>query len=114
MLEPLEQTYTFSYTDNKGDCVEITTKNDVSWPDLLEKFEQFLRGCGFYMDGHFELVDDEPSEEIEEVKEVQVDSAFVDAVAERVEQKIQQDFKSGFFRLITTKEEVNTGNPKNA
>ena len=27
-------------------------------PEVLEEFETFLRGCGYYFDGHLDFVDD--------------------------------------------------------
>jgi hypothetical protein len=45
--------YTFSYTEN-GIINEYTvTNNDITWNELLEHFENFLRGCGFHFQEGF-------------------------------------------------------------
>ena len=51
----------------KFECVQHSTYkqtitselDDVeTLPQLLEAFEQFLRGCGFHFDGHIDIVND--------------------------------------------------------
>lgn len=43
---------------------KVTMEFDKEFlPDVLEQFEQFLRGCGYYFDGRLELVEDEPVEQ---------------------------------------------------
>jgi hypothetical protein len=32
---------------------------DKTWAEALTNFEQFLRGCGYHFDGHFELVEED-------------------------------------------------------
>lgn len=39
--------------------MEVT--GDLSLSEVVEKFQDFLRGAGYVFDGHLELVDDEPS-----------------------------------------------------
>ncbi len=38
------------------------TVNSVSLPDLINEFENFLRGCGFIFDGHLTIEDEEQDE----------------------------------------------------
>jgi hypothetical protein len=43
---------------------KVTMEFDKEFlPDVIEQFEQFLRGCGYYFDGRLELVEDEPVEQ---------------------------------------------------
>ena len=53
--------YTFSESDmEEFSPVEITFEvpGDVSIPQMLYNFESYLKACGFYFDGHLEIVDD--------------------------------------------------------
>lgn len=56
--------YTFicEYTDLMGKLDGNKVTHEVSQESLmsvLESFEQFLRGVGFYFDGHLDIVEDE-------------------------------------------------------
>lgn len=31
----------------------------IELPEIVSNFEDFLRGCGFIIDGHFEIVEDD-------------------------------------------------------
>ena len=49
-------------SENKfSNCdVEFTvSSNSMTYPELLEVFEEFLRGCGYVFDGHVEIVEEE-------------------------------------------------------
>ena len=55
--------YTFRYSfgdyddvDRLDNCLEFSTEGSTV-TELLEKFEQFLRGAGFIFKGQFEVVD---------------------------------------------------------
>lgn len=55
----------FKYTYNEIDYeeyspLEVTFEMpaEVSLTQMLNNFEQYLRACGFYFDGHLEIVDD--------------------------------------------------------
>ena len=38
-------------------------ENDLTYlPDVLSSFEQFLRGAGFYFDGHVGIINDKEEE----------------------------------------------------
>jgi len=46
--------------DNKFDAMEVTMETEqIVLSDLLEDIELFLKGCGFYFEGHLEIVEDE-------------------------------------------------------
>ena len=46
--------------DNKFSITEVTMEVDTEClTDLLESFEDFLRGCGFRINGHLDVVDDD-------------------------------------------------------
>jgi hypothetical protein len=48
--------------ENKFDKTNVIIElphNEQSIDDLLEAFEEFMRGCGFVFDGHLEVVDEE-------------------------------------------------------
>jgi len=56
--------FTFIKTDSdntpdeykNGTLTMTTDTEDLS--DVVQSFEQFLRGCGFFMDGRLDFVDD--------------------------------------------------------
>lgn len=50
---------------NRGSTV-IVKSNEVVLTDLLEDFEDFLRGCGFVFDGHLEIVEESAMEDAED------------------------------------------------
>ena len=64
--------YTGMHTSSPKETVTIEFEGDIALPEMLEKFETFLRGCGFYFDGHLDFVDEQfpdwvgQSEETEE------------------------------------------------
>lgn len=38
-------------SDSYGTTVTMTVNNDdITWPELLGKFLEFLKGCGYYID----------------------------------------------------------------
>lgn len=48
-----------SYEDENGDFQTSVTSKKFSadtWPEVLERFEEFLRGCGFIFDGELTAV----------------------------------------------------------
>ena len=57
--------FTFIKTDSDntpdkyrdGTLTMITDAEDLS--DIVQSFEQFLRGCGFVLDGHLDIMEDE-------------------------------------------------------
>jgi hypothetical protein len=51
--------YSGMHTSAPKETVTIEFEGDIALPQMLEKFETFLRGCGFYFDGHLELVDEQ-------------------------------------------------------
>lgn len=51
--------------NNRGSTV-IVKSNEVVLTDLLEDFEDFLRGCGFVFDGHLEIVEESIMEDTED------------------------------------------------
>lgn len=52
--------YKFQRTQHSTYKQTVTAELDdvETLPQLLEAFEQFLRGCGFYFDGHIDIIDD--------------------------------------------------------
>jgi len=54
--------FTFDYTwrDSEGNLVSRTrnTTTEETLGEILNAFELFLRGAGFYFNGHLEFVDD--------------------------------------------------------
>ena len=38
--------------------IDVNLDDIETLPQLLEAFESFLRGCGFYFDGHLDIIDD--------------------------------------------------------
>ena len=61
----------FSFTMHGVDDRTITLDfSCVTWMEVIDNFEDFLRGCGYVLNGHFELIDDNmkvahPSDDIE-------------------------------------------------
>ena len=57
--------FTFDYTwrDSSGNLVSRTrnTTTEETLGEILNAFELFLRGAGFYFQGHLEFVDDNDS-----------------------------------------------------
>lgn len=51
----------FSYPGQPNTKIVMET-DGVVLEDLLQSFEDHLRGCGFLVDGHLELVEDEEIE----------------------------------------------------
>jgi len=53
--------YTFSESNmEEFSPVEITFEvpGDITIPQMLYNFESYLKACGFYFDGHLEIVDE--------------------------------------------------------
>jgi hypothetical protein len=55
--------YKFIATEDEDDfgpgrVIEHTIQGEQTWNELLTHFEDWLRGTGFIVKGHFELVDD--------------------------------------------------------
>lgn len=49
--------------ENSFDHTNVQIESDsITLPDLLEDFEEFLRGAGFHFDGHLDIVNDEIKE----------------------------------------------------
>ena len=38
--------------------VSVTVEPHLNLTDMCEAFERFLRACGYYFDGHLEIVDE--------------------------------------------------------
>ena len=51
--------YSGMHTSAPKETVTIEFEGDITIPEMLEKFETFLRGCGFYFDGHLDFVDEQ-------------------------------------------------------
>lgn len=49
--------YSGMHTSSPKETVTIEFEGDITLPEMLEKFETFLRGCGFYFDAHLDFVD---------------------------------------------------------
>lgn len=39
--------------------ITMEVNGELSLPQILERFEEFLRGAGFYFDGHLDFVNDD-------------------------------------------------------
>lgn len=46
-----------------GDTVTVTTSAESSLENVLSAFERFLKGAGYYFDGHIDIVYDEDTKE---------------------------------------------------
>jgi len=46
------------------DLTIIVQTNAVHLHDILENFEDFLRGCGFVIDGHIDVIEDKKDDAI--------------------------------------------------
>jgi len=46
-----------------GNCKTTTEFSAVNIDDILERFEDFLRGAGFVFDGHLEIFETQPISE---------------------------------------------------
>ncbi len=53
--------------------INFETKND-SLADILSDFEMFLRGCGYYFDGHLDIVEEDTW--VENTEEVELESGW--------------------------------------
>jgi hypothetical protein len=62
----MTMTYKFIAIDDEQDefgparHIEHTINGEQTWPELVERFEEFLKGVGYIYDGHLEMVEDEP------------------------------------------------------
>jgi hypothetical protein len=62
----MTMTYKFIAIDDENDefgparIIEHTITGEQTWPELVERFEEFLKGIGYIYDGHLEMVEDEP------------------------------------------------------
>lgn len=46
--------------ENRFDNTNVSIESEsISLPELLEDFADFLRGCGFQIDGHLDVIEDE-------------------------------------------------------
>jgi hypothetical protein len=54
--------YTFILEDSNSPTREIkhVHAGEQTWPELLQCFEGWLRGCGFQINGHLEFIEDKP------------------------------------------------------
>jgi hypothetical protein len=43
--------------------IEHTINGEQTWPELVERFEEFLKGVGYIYRGHLEMVDDTPADD---------------------------------------------------
>ena len=63
-MEPIRSEYrhTFinrvNYSEQPTATVLVTTES-CTLSDILRIFEDYLRGCGFLIDGHLDIVEDE-------------------------------------------------------
>lgn len=48
-------TMTFIYSDEDGERIEHSLIGPVMLPDLLDRFAQFVKGCGYHVPDHHEL-----------------------------------------------------------
>lgn len=46
--------------------VNVTVEPHLNITDMCEAFERFLRACGYYFDGHVEIVEDFKNTETED------------------------------------------------
>ena len=46
-------------TSTPPSTVTMEINGELSLPQVLERFEEFLRGAGFHFDGHLDFVNDE-------------------------------------------------------
>ena len=44
--------------EHAEETVEVTTESE-SLSEVISAFEDYLRGCGFQVDGHLDIVEDE-------------------------------------------------------
>lgn len=51
--------YTGFATEIPPSAITMEINGELSLPQVLERFEEFLRGAGFYLDGHLDIVNDE-------------------------------------------------------
>lgn len=49
----------FTFTMQNGDFQNTMTFRADTWPEALENFEDFMRGCGYVFTGNFDLVEEE-------------------------------------------------------
>ena len=49
----------YNYPDQPLCNVELSTNPDISLPDLLQQFEQFLKACGYEFKGHVNILNEE-------------------------------------------------------
>jgi hypothetical protein len=60
MLNEPHMLMEFKLTQNYVPTRTVTTTTDaVTLHDILEEFEMFLRGCGFFIDGKLDIVPDD-------------------------------------------------------
>lgn len=52
-------TFTFECLDENYKTQRGVVTQKESLAELLEEFEQFLRGCGFVFEGHLDIVDND-------------------------------------------------------
>lgn len=62
----MEQKHTFRYEVTSEEYSDFSIElscSSVILSDVIESFEQYLRGCGFVFDGRLDLVPDNDEEE---------------------------------------------------
>ena len=59
-------TFTCEEVEGKVNTARNVQFSAVHLDDIIEEFELFLKGCGFYFDGHLTVMDDDftPTEEV--------------------------------------------------
>lgn len=68
--------------------------------DIVFEFEQFLRGCGFYFDGHLELVEEESYKE---------DPWIADVGDKPTEEELSHDVMGWTVNELTKGQNANQG-----
>lgn len=59
MTRTLEPGFKFIFTSLDKTRIVVQVDGSLAIPELLETFEQFMRGCGFHFDGHLDIVEED-------------------------------------------------------
>ena len=63
-MKEVENLFVFYHVSRDG--TKTIKKADKNYlPDILQEFQDFLRGCGYYFDGNLDIVNEEQGAEDE-------------------------------------------------
>lgn len=90
----------------EGDSKLTVEINAIELDRILEEFTYFLRGSGFFADGHLELVHDEELITIDDEEDLDNVDQFFNKANETAK-KLDEYYRPGYHRPIHDKPQTN-------